>query len=428
MKNIDRKENRDFDFASLRKDYANKGQREQFRLGRKEDPVSCARRNPSYRTSEKRKQVFPYLEEDKNDPLLFRFDKKKHALGKSMEQAIGAFYILDPSSAYPSYFLGKLLPPSFVSMDLCAAPGGKSIALSFRRKDGLFLANDISYTRAIEIQKNADKLGRDNLLSLSRDPRKRNLSSCFDLVILDAPCSGSGRIRKEKKRRDDFSLEKVSRLLPIQESLLEKAVSLVKKGGYLCYSTCSLSIEEDEEQVRKRMKRHKEMELVELPVDRNVLIGKNKIGYHMVPGIYQGEGIYFAVLRKNNGERNSLTPLSLQNHVFPFRKREYYVQRMFKEISSLGYISPGLKIKDSSPYPKCEFDYAYSKAVTTLPFLPLSRKEARDYLLGNQLSIHSERKDGLVVLSYQGIPLGFGKKIKNQVKNYLPKGLRVKTE
>ncbi len=419
--------NSGFDFSSLRKPYAKKEEISSFVSHLQDDPVSGAIVNPNIFSKEKRKASFPELREDEKDGLLFRFDKKKIPLGKTLEQAAGAFYILDPSSAYPSYFLASLLPKNFVSIDLCAAPGGKSIALDFRRGDGFYLANDLSYTRAIEIQKNADKLGLDNLLSLSMDPKKLSLSSCFDLVILDAPCSGSGRIRKEEKRKEDFSLEKVLRLLPVQQELLEKAVSLLKEGGYLCYSTCSRSVEEDEEQVSKIRKKHPELELVSLDVSESVIKGKKSIGYHRIPGIYDGEGIYFAIRKKTAGEKFSLTPSSLKDHIFSYRKREYKVQRRYKEIENLSYISPGLKRKDTSPYPKCEFDYAYSKIVQGLPVLPLERKEAIDFLSGNQIRTDSKEKDGIVVLSYHNRRLGFGKKIKNQVKNYLPKGLRTNT-
>ncbi len=420
--------NPEFDFSSLLKPYAKKDEISSFLSHLEDDPISGALTNPSFFTREERKSSFPYLEADEKDSLLFRFDKKQHPLGKTVEQAGGAFYILDPSSAYPSYFLSSLLPKDFVSIDLCAAPGGKSIALDFRRRDGLYLANDLSYTRALEIQKNADKLGLDNLLSFSMDPEKLKLESCFDLVILDAPCSGSGRIRKEAKRIDDFSLEKVSRLLPVQEALLEKAASLVEEGGYLCYSTCSLSIEEDEEQVSRIRKRHPELELVPLPVSSSVIKGKDEIGYHRIPGVYPGEGIYFAVMRKTEGEKKKMTPSNLNRHVFSFRKNEYCVRQRYKEIENLPYISPGLKIKDTSPYPKCEYDHAYSKKIDSLPVLSVNREEAVSYLQGNQIKTDSRRKDGLVVVSFGKRRLGFGKKRKNQVKNYLPKGLRRKCE
>lgn len=417
--------NSGFDFSSLRKPYAKKEEISSFVSHLQDDPVSGAILNPNIFSKEKRKVAFHDLREDEKDELLFRFDKKKYPLGKTLEQAAGAFYILDPSSAYPSYFLASLLPKDFVSIDLCAAPGGKSIALDFRREDGLYLANDLSYTRAIEIQKNADKLGLNNLLSFSRDPKKLNLASCFDLVILDAPCSGSGRIRKEEKRKEDFSLDKVLRLLPVQEELLEKAVSLLKEGGYLCYSTCSLSIEEDEEQVNKIRKKHPELELLSLDVSKDVIKGKKNVGYHRIPGIYDGEGIYFTIRKKTKGDKYSLTPSSLKNHVFSYRKTEYNAQRRYKEMESLPYISPGLKRKDTSPYPKCEYDYAYSKKIQGLPVIQLERREAIDYLSGNQIRIESKEKDGLVVLAYNNRRLGFGKKIKNQIKNYLPKGLRL---
>lgn len=369
--------------------------------------------------------------QDEADSLLYRFDKEQTPLGKSVAHFSGAFYMLDPSSATISYYLAPLLKENFVSIDLCGAPGGKSIALSMRRHDGLYLCNDISHTRAIEIQKNGQRLGLMNLLSLSSDPLKLDFGEIFDLVILDVPCSGSGMFRKEEKMLDDWSMEKVERLLPVQKELLDKSYLFLKKGGILAYSTCSLSLEEDEDQVNVFLKSHPDMELLSFDVRSDIVPGKNQVGYHMIPGIFDGEGIYFAILRKKGESLSSLQEIAGKQksniagtQIFSYRKNEYVVTRMYKEFASLPYIAPGIKIHDDSEYPKCPFDHAYSKVAVDIPVLELDEKSAKDYIRGNELSLSSSSPDGLVILAYQGQRLGFGKKVKNRIKNYLPKGLR----
>ena len=97
---------------------------------------------------------------------------------------------------------------------------------------------------------------------------------------------------------------------------------------------------------------------------------------------------------------------------------------MYKEISSLPYIAPGIKIKDDSPHPKCEFDHAYSKIAADINHIDIDEKSAIEYIKGNEIKTGQNGKDGLCVVTYKSIPLGFGKKVKDKIKNYLPKGLR----
>lgn len=418
------------DFSLLLKDYASKEEISLFQKGLTSHPISGLLRNPNVFPSD----YFSSLEglkKDKEDPLLYRFDKETDKWGSSLAHFSGGFYILDPSSATISYYLAPLLKKDPLVLDLCAAPGGKSIALSFRRKDALILSNDIAYKRAIEIQKNVDRLGLTNVLSLSMDPMNLNLGPMFDSILLDVPCSGSGMIRKEEKMKEDYSEEKVERLLPIQKNLLEKSYSLLKGDGILAYSTCSLSIKEDENQIQEFLKNHPDMEIIPISKKEGMLDGVHQIGYHLVPGIFQGEGIYFVLLRKNSSEKQEAKEIRYKNsisisshHVISYRKNEYVVDRMYDEITSLPYLSPGLKIHDDSPHPKCPFDHAYSKVATDIPLLPVSEEEGILYASGNEINGKNEGKDGLCILTYQGARLGFGKKVSSRIKNYLPKGLR----
>lgn len=415
--------------ANLLNPYCTEQEIKQFLLCCEDRPVSSLLVNTYFPES---LSFLKDLKHDEEDALLYRFDKETFSLGKSVEHFGGAFYMLDPSSATISYYLSPLLKQNFVSIDLCGAPGGKSISLAMRRHDGLYLCNDISYTRAVEIQKNTQRLGLSNVLSVSMDPVKMDLPAAFDLVILDVPCSGSGMFRKEEKMLDDWSMEKVERLLPVQMELLEKSYHLLKKDGIIAYSTCSLSVQEDEEQVEQFLKRHSDMELIECKIRKDIVKGVKGIGYHMVPGIFDGEGIYFALLRKKGGAEFSFQELKnkgssplTETKLFAYRKNEYIVSRIYKELIDLPFIAPGVKIHDDSPYPKCIYDHAYSKVCQDIPKVSIEESLAKEYIRGNEISLSdSTVKDGLVVLCYLGYPLGFGKKVKNRIKNYLPKGLR----
>lgn len=409
-----------YDF-SLLLTYCDEKQIEKFNESLRNHPVSSLILNENVLNKDELLSQFHDLRNSVSDSILYRFDKEENRLGKSLEHFMGGFYILDPSSAYISYQLEKLLNKNFLSIDLCSAPGGKTISLDLRRRDGTYLCNDISYERALEIDKNVQRMGLDNVFTISIDPEKLKFDSCFDLVILDAPCSGSGMIRKEKKMMLDYSDEKVERLIPIQKKLLEKAYSLCKKEGIISYSTCSLSTKEDEEIVKEFLSRHNDVELLSLNVDPNII---ETIGYHLIPGIYDGEGIYFALLKKHGGEPNSLKEIKFidSKRIFKYKSANYVVKTMYEEFKSLPFISPGIKIDDTSEYKKCPFDHSYSKISDDIEILQLNREQALSYVNGNELKI--DTSDGYKILSYNKGRLGLGKAIQGKIKNYLPKGLR----
>lgn len=372
---------------------------------------------------------FLRCEKDEKDDILYRYDEDKLRAGKTINHFAGSFYILDPSSVLPSFYLAGLLKENFTCLDLAAAPGGKSFSLAFRRKDGLFLLNDISYKRNLETVKNIERLSLLNTVTSSIDPCNIDEKLKFDCVILDAPCSSSGMFRKEEKMLEDLSNDKINRLLPIQATLLEKAYNLLNLGGYLLYSTCSLSTLEDEEQVERFLNNHKDMKLLSFDVDDNVLNGVNKIGYHLVPSIYTGEGIYFAILKKEGNSTETIKLLNTKNDFnSPLKikkdKQEYIVSNFSNEFYRLPLLSIGMKKYSFEQYKKCDFDHSYSKCRNEFDNIELNKKDAIDYTCGNEIKTTSNLKDGLVVLTYNGLKLGFGKKTGNRIKNYLPKGLR----
>ncbi len=414
-------------FAKLLAPYCDNAEIAAFQTHLEDHPVSGLIRNTYHDSSWNNEG----LRQDEEDGLLYRFDKETCPMGKSLFHFSGGCYLLDPSSATISYYLKNLLPENFVSLDLCGAPGGKTISLAFRRRDGFYLCNDLSYQRANETRKNFERLGLINTVSLSMDPLDLTLESSIDCVILDVPCSGSGMIRKEEKMKEDWSEDKVRRLLPIQSSLLEKAYSLLKKGGILAYSTCSLSIEEDEDQIKGFQSRHPDMEIIAVNRKKGMIEGKDGIGVHMVPGLFDGEGIYFCLLKKKDGKCIALSPLvSKEKPIyegtisFTYKKNTYVVSKMYKEFAALPFVAPGLKIKDDSSHPKCEFDHALSKIDDRHPKIELDEKEAIAYAQGNEVHTTSKEKDGLCLLTCRGLVLGWGKKVGNRIKNYLPKGLR----
>lgn|GEM_PF-463376 len=416
-------------WANLSKDYLSKTEQNRLTEAAKERPVESFFLNPEVLMKEELLSSYPFLEPDKKDPLLFRF-RNGERMGKSLEAFGGGGYLLDPASASVSYYLAPLLPAQATGLDLCAAPGGKSITLALRRRDVLLFANDLSYSRMDEMRKNVERMGLTNVCCFSMDPKNLPSLPGFDFVILDAPCSGSGMFRKERKMAEDYSEAKVRRLLPVQGALLDKAATMLRKDGILAYSTCSLSVEEDEDQVKAFLNRHPEFVEVPIPKERGLVPGR--FGVHFLPGFFDGEGLYLCLLRKKQGESLRFEEAKLKERpllegkvTFRLRKSRSVVDRMPAALARLHYLSVGLKVDEESDHPKTPFDHAFSKVLPQANLLPLDEKEALAYARGEEVRPSSEAKDGLVVVCYRHLRLGFGRLVQGRVKNSLPKGLRM---
>ena len=155
-------------------------------------------------------KLYPSLEKHPIVKNGFLYDKNALQLGKSVLHELGAFYLQEPSAMLVSYLLNP--EPNSFMLDLCAAPGGKSVQSSLLMNGtGLIISNDISYPRAKIIKENAERMGLSNLLIISNDFSKLYLKyqNSFDSIILDAPCSGSGMFRKNDLMKQDWSINKV---------------------------------------------------------------------------------------------------------------------------------------------------------------------------------------------------------------------------
>ncbi|MGI6669847.1 MAG: RsmB/NOP family class I SAM-dependent RNA methyltransferase [Acetivibrionales bacterium] len=178
----------------------------------------------------------------------------------------GLYYIQEPSAMLPAQALG--VKPGEKVLDLCAAPGGKSVQIaSAMQGQGLLFSNDISADRVKALVKNMELCGVRNVVVLNEEPEKLalRLGGYFDRVLVDAPCSGEGMFRKDEtaaRSWERFGPEHCARL---QERIMNCAHRLLKPGGTLVYSTCTFSPEENEMIIFRFMKNHGGYELVDMP-------------------------------------------------------------------------------------------------------------------------------------------------------------------
>ncbi len=185
----------------------------------------------------------------------FRVEEKNCLIGHTLEHFLGLVYVQEGASMVPPLVLRP--EEGEIVLDLAAAPGSKTTQISEMMKNtGIVVANDVSYKRIKSLRSNAERLGIVNLVVTRLDGRRfgRRYPGVFDRVLLDAPCSSEGSVRKDWGVLNRLSLRLIRRMSRLQKSLLTSALEAVKPGGTVVYSTCTVAPEENEEVVDHAVK------------------------------------------------------------------------------------------------------------------------------------------------------------------------------
>ena len=367
--------------------------------------------------------IYPSLKRHPVVKNAFIYDKDELDLGKSIYHELGCFYLQEPSAMLPAYLLDP--KPGDLVLDLCAAPGGKSMQASLLMKnEGLIISNDISKSRSFSIVENAERLGRGNLLITNNDFSSiyTKFINTFDKIILDAPCSGSGMFRKEDKMKEDWSYQKVLKNAEIQKSLILMSYQMLKPGGVMVYSTCSFSYEEDEDVIDHLLNNS---DATLLDILDSPLFYKNKNnnkGIHLLPFLFPGEGHYVALIKKP-GEINQ------KNDNRYYQKQEKFGDYLFTlsetfSIKHLNVVRYGVKIGQVDKN-DIRYDYHYARFVKDfVSTKEIDLKTLLKYYQGE--TINETVAKGYVLIKYQGINVDIAKSDGRIIKNRLPKGLRKK--
>lgn len=353
----------------------------------------------------------------------FIYDKDEYDLGKSIYHELGCFYLQEPSAMLSAFLLNP--QEDDLVLDLCAAPGGKSMQASLLMQNkGLIISNDISKSRAFAISENAERMGRGNLLITNNDFSLiyDKFNNTFDKIILDAPCSGSGMFRKENKMADDWSYQKVLKNAEIQKSLILMAYQMLKPGGLMVYSTCSFSYEEDEEVVDYLLN-NSDAILVDLPENELFYKSKNnRHGIHLFPFLFPGEGHYIALIKKPG-------TLIRKQKKAPYQEQVKYGDYLFTisesfNTKSLNVIRYGVKVGQIDKK-EIRYDYHYARFKSDFePSLEIDLETLIKYYQGETINIAYPK--GYVMIKYRGINVDIAKSDGRIIKNRLPKGLRKK--
>lgn len=232
-------------------------------------------------------------------------DKEASRPSKHPAYYAGLYYLQEPSAMTPAAML-PVVPGDRV-LDLCAAPGGKSTELASKLKGrGMLVSNDISYSRARALLKNLELAGAANICVTSEAPEKLAgvWPAFFDKILVDAPCSGEGMFRRDEDMVKDWNEKGPEYYVPIQRQILAQAAAMLKPGGYMLYSTCTFSVEEDEGNVAYVLEAFPQMELCCLDLDKvpGACGGFGLSGcMRLFPHRLRGEGHFLALMRKKGG-------------------------------------------------------------------------------------------------------------------------------
>ena len=380
-------------------------------------------------------KIYPSLKRHPIIPNAFLYNKNELELGKSVYHELGCFYLQEPSAMLPAFLLNP--KEGEIVLDLCAAPGGKSMQASLLMKNtGLIVANDLARTRAYAISENAERMGRGSLLIVNNDFSSiyQHYLNTFDRIILDAPCSGSGMFRKQSEMKDDWSYAKVTKYAEIQKELILYAYKMLKEGGEMVYSTCSFSYEEDEEVVDYLLN-NTDATIKQIEVNPLYFVNPNKpLGIHLLPSMFPGEGHYVCLIKKPGELKETNVKLSKSKLSFELPTNGYQVMQKYgdylylinKEFNYkyLSIVRNGVKVGQVDKN-DIRFDYHYAHFVNDFPnILEINLDELKKYYLGE--SINKSVSKGYILLKYEGINVDIAKSDGRIVKNRLPKGLRKK--
>lgn len=368
----------------------------------------------------------------------------------------GLYYIQEPSAMAPAAFLP--VEPGDKVLDLCAAPGGKSTELGARlRGNGMLVSNDISITRTKALLKNLEMFGISNSVIVSEEPK--NLVPVFyeyfDKVLVDAPCSGEGMFRKGSSEIKNWAEYGIEPYVKIQREIILDAVKMLKPGGYLLYSTCTFSPEEDEQLIEYLLEKEPELSLADMPDHEGFDRGHAEwtvSGLHDVkkcirlwPHKIRGEGHFLALLKKNgqpgaNGQEKKSDGAEISPEAETFlsecrldidksrikehKGRLILAPKDLPELGRLRVLRHGLllgemKKKRFEPSQVLAMALSAEGYVRTLD-LSLSDDRLMKYLKCETI-LSDGKEDGMYLVTFCGYPLGWGKVSKGRMKNkYAP--------
>ena len=367
----------------------------------------------------------------------------------------GAWYLQEPSAMLPAAVLDA--KPGERVLDLCAAPGGKSTQNGLRMAgQGTLVCNEPIRDRARILSRNVERMGLTNAVVVSAWPEElaQRWPEAFDAIQCDAPCSGEGMFRRHPETRDEWNPESPAGCAKRQLDILDSAAKMLRPGGRIVYSTCTLNKVENEGVVEAFLAAHPDFVLkpFELP-GASAPSGMLTCYPHRMPGeghfvalltrAGEGSGMAWAVPQLTRKDQFLLAVLAsempggnganwLHQTQSGARGDEYELRRI-PELPvgglplvlrcgvHLGTMTFRRNAKGKPPVFTPDHAWAVSLKPPDVPCIPLTLRQAQQYQHGETLDAGGQ---GWVLACHAGIPLGWGKVSGGQMKNHYPKGIR----
>lgn len=367
----------------------------------------------------------------------------------------GTFYVQEASSMSIEQALKQCGSPHAV-LDLCAAPGGKSTLMRSLLSDGaLLVCNDPTRSRAQVLAENIAKWGHEGCLVTSNYPKDfAKVGPVFDLIAVDAPCSGEGMFRKDNPALEMWSPTNVTICAERQRDIVRTVWPALKGGGYMIYSTCTYNTAENEENIDFFCKElDAEAVAITFPpscdITGNLLATSNAPVHRFMPHKTKGEGLFLALLRKRGGTDTQrlkgklrFKPLpdiwteTLDSKHFALLEKDncgYAIRQSDTELvnhllNTLYPLHIGLPLyekKGGKAIPAHELAMSRLPGISaSFPTVELALPQALDYLRRQAISI--DAKKGYILLTYKNVPLGFANNLGGRANNMYPNNWRIR--
>ncbi|MGN1166754.1 MAG: RsmF rRNA methyltransferase first C-terminal domain-containing protein [Lachnospiraceae bacterium] len=391
----------------------------------------------------------------------FYYDGENVVPSKHPYYFAGLYYLQEPSAMTPASRLP--VEQGDKVLDVCAAPGGKATELGAKLGNtGVLIANDLSNSRAKGLLKNVEVFGIGNVLVLSEEPGKLEnyFPEYFDKILIDAPCSGEGMFRKDKKMVKAWEEHGPEFFSNIQKSIILQAARMLKPGGMMLYSTCTFDSRENEQVIEHLLKEYPEFHVVPMKDYEGFCHGMPEFTdlkneeiadtVRIFPHRMKGEGHYLALLQKGQTVSNFSYALprkgkkKLPEDLELFLKdisweldstrmdihaeKVYYMPEDIPDVKGIRFLRTGLllgelkknRFEPSQALAMCLKKEEYTK---TLDFSAEDDRITR-YLKGETLEVDDlvdNKEKGWYLVCVDSYPLGWGKLSNGNLKNkYLP--------
>ena len=417
-------------------------------------PVSI-RLNRAKVESENNLPVVPWCSSGRylNERPVFTLDPTFHG---------GAYYVQEASSMFLEQALKQSvdLNQSLNVLDLCAAPGGKSThLLSLINSTSLLVSNEVIRSRASILSENIQKWGYANTIVTNNDPDHfQSLKGFFDVIVVDAPCSGEGLFRKEPEAIKEWSPENVDLCWKRQRRILNDIWPSLKTGGTLLYSTCTYNRFENEDNLLW-IKNQWDARFIPLKISSDWGIEEvhegDITGYHCYPHKVRGEGFFISVIQKI-GEQDSVK-LKMKKKIFQ-KPSPKIIEQLHQRVTNpldkqflmwkdsvlmvpaqkseavdfitqhLHIVSTGTTIGELK-HEKIIPDHAFALSIDANKHffnqLALTKEQALQYLRKDVLHVETVKK-GFAQVTYEGVSLGWANVLDNRINNMYPANWRIR--